>query len=129
FDDADIEMAVKGAIASKYRNAGQTCVCANRILVQDGVYDAFTKRLGETAGAMKVADGFEPGAAIGPLIDMKAVEKVEAHIADAGNEGVISTEIAPFGGMKESGIGREGSKYGIEDYLEVKYLCLGGIDR
>jgi len=217
FDDADIEMAVKGAIASKYRNAGQTCVCANRILVQDGVYDAFTKRLAETAGAMKVADGFEPGA----VIDMKAVEKVEAHIADAVkkgakvvtggkraaqggsffeptvltdvttdmvitkeetfgpvaplyrfkteedavkmandtefglasyfysrdigriwrvaealeygivgiNEGIISTEIAPFGGMKESGIGREGSKYGIEEFLEVKYLCMGGIDR
>jgi succinate-semialdehyde dehydrogenase / glutarate-semialdehyde dehydrogenase len=83
FDDADIEMAVKGAIASKHRNAGQTCVCANRLLVQNGVYDAFTKRLAETAGAMKVADGFEPGAVIGPLIDMKAVEKVEAHIADA----------------------------------------------
>jgi succinate-semialdehyde dehydrogenase / glutarate-semialdehyde dehydrogenase len=86
FDDADIEMAVKGAIASKYRNAGQTCVCANRILVQDGVYDAFTKRP-ETAGAMKVADGFEPGAVIGPLIDMKAVEKVDAHIADAVKKG------------------------------------------
>src|SRR6201981_1658489 len=229
FDDADIEMAVKslplrrqgGAIASKYRNAGQTCVCANRILVQDGVYDAFTKRLAEVAGAMKGADGFEPGAVIGPLIDMKAVEKVEAHIADALkkgakvaigghrhalggsffeptvltgvttdimitreepsgpvaplyrfktedeairmandtefglaayfysrdigrvwriaealeygivgiNEGIISTEIAPFGGMKESGIGREGSKYGIEEFLEVKYLCMGGIDR
>jgi succinate-semialdehyde dehydrogenase / glutarate-semialdehyde dehydrogenase len=221
FDDADVEMAVKGAIASKYRNAGQTCVCANRILVQDGVYDAFTKRLAETAGAMKVASGFEPGAVIGPLIDMKAVEKVEAHIADAVkkgakvvtggkraaqggsffeptvladvttdmvitkeetfgpvaplyrfkteaeavemandtefglasyfysrdigriwrvaealeygivgiNEGIISTEIAPFGGMKESGIGREGSKYGIEEFLEVKYLCMGGIDR
>jgi succinate-semialdehyde dehydrogenase/glutarate-semialdehyde dehydrogenase len=221
FDDADIEMAVKGAIASKYRNAGQTCVCANRILVQDGVYDAFTKQLAESAGAMKVADGFEPGAVIGPLIDMKAVEKVEAHIADAVkkgakvalggkrsalggtffeptvlidvttdmvitkeetfgpvaplyrfktdeeaikmandtefglaayfysrdigriwrvaegleygivgiNEGIISTEIAPFGGMKESGIGREGSKYGIEEFLEVKYLCMGGIDR
>jgi hypothetical protein len=83
FDDADIEMAVKGAIASKYRNAGQTCVCADRILVQDGVYDAFTKRLAETAGAMKVADGFEPGAVIGPLIDMK----VEAHIADAVKKG------------------------------------------
>jgi succinate-semialdehyde dehydrogenase / glutarate-semialdehyde dehydrogenase len=219
FDDADIEQAVKGAIASKYRNAGQTCVCANRILVQDGIYDAFTKRLAETAGAMKVADGFEQGAVIGPLIDMKAVEKVEAHIADAVkkgakvaigghrhalggsffeptvltdvttdmivtkeetfgpvaplyrfkndaeavkmandtefglaayfysrdigriwrvaealeygivgiNEGIISTEIAPFGGMKESGIGREGSKYGIEEFLEVKYLCMGGI--
>src|SRR5690348_25063 len=87
FDDADIEMAVKGAIASKYRNAGQTCVCANRILVQDGVYDAFTKRLAETAGAMKVADGFEPGAVIGPLIDMKAIEKVEAHIEDALKKG------------------------------------------
>jgi acyl-CoA reductase-like NAD-dependent aldehyde dehydrogenase len=87
FDDADIEAAVKGAIASKYRNAGQTCVCANRILVQDGVYDAFTQRLAETAGAMKVADGFEPGSVIGPLIDMKAVEKVEAHIADAVKKG------------------------------------------
>src|SRR5436189_92186 len=221
FDDADIEMAVKGAIASKYRNAGQTCVCANRILVQDGVYEAFTKRLSEVAGAMKVANGFEQGAVIGPLIDMKAVEKVESHIADAVkkgakvaigghrhalggsffeptvltdvttdmlitreetfgpvaplyrfksedeairmandtefglaayfysrdigriwrvaealeygivgiNEGIISTEIAPFGGMKESGIGREGSKYGIEEFLEDKYLCMGGIDR
>ena len=217
FDDADIEMAVKGAIASKYRNAGQTCVCANRILVQDGVYDAFTKRLAETAGAMKVADGFEPGAVIGPLIDMKAVEKVEAHIADAVkkgakvvtggkraaqggsffeptvltdvttdmvitkeetfgpvaplyrfsdegeavkmandtefglaayfytrdlsrswrvaealeygivglNTGLISTEVAPFGGVKESGFGREGSKYGILDYTELKYVCTG----
>src|ERR1700752_2623917 len=98
FDGADIEMAVKslplrrqgGAIASKYRNAGQTCVCANRILVQDGVYDAFTKRLAETAGAMKVADGFEPGAVSGPLIDVKAVEKVEAHIADAVKKGAQS---------------------------------------
>src|SRR5437870_9143460 len=80
-------MAVKGAIASKYRNAGQTCVCANRILVQDGVYDAFTQRLAEAAGAMKVADGFEAGTVIGPLIDMKAVEKVEAHIADALKKG------------------------------------------
>jgi succinate-semialdehyde dehydrogenase / glutarate-semialdehyde dehydrogenase len=212
-------MAVKGAIASKYRNAGQTCVCANRILVQDGVYEAFAKRLGEAVGAMKVGSGAEQGTVIGPLIDMKAVEKVEQHIEDALqkgakvavgghrhalggsffeptiltgvttdmvitreetfgpvaplyrfktdeeavtmandtefglaayfytrdigriwrvaegleygivgiNEGIISTEIAPFGGMKESGIGREGSKYGIEDYLEVKYLCMGGI--
>jgi succinate-semialdehyde dehydrogenase / glutarate-semialdehyde dehydrogenase len=93
FDDADIEMVVKGAIASKYRNAGQTCVCANRILLRDGVYDAFTKRLAETAGAMKVADGFEPGAVIGPLIDVKAVESVEAHIADAGAEGNVPTDI------------------------------------
>jgi succinate-semialdehyde dehydrogenase/glutarate-semialdehyde dehydrogenase len=221
FDDADIEEAVKGAIASKYRNAGQTCVCANRILVQDGVYDAFAKQLAEVASAMKVGNGFEQGTVIGPLIDMQAIEKVEAHIADALkkgakvvvggkrhafggsffeptvlanvttdmvitkeetfgpvaplyrfkteaeaikmandtefglaayfysrdigriwrvaegleygivgiNEGIISTEIAPFGGVKESGIGREGSKYGIEDYLEIKYLCMGGIDR
>jgi succinate-semialdehyde dehydrogenase / glutarate-semialdehyde dehydrogenase len=219
FDDADIEAAVKGAIASKYRNAGQTCVCANRIFVQDGVYDAFAKRLAEAAGAMKVGNGLEQGTVIGPLIDMKAVEKVEHHIEDALkkgakvviggkrsalggsffeptvladttsdmvifreetfgpvaplfrfkteeeaikmandtefglaayfygrdigrvwrvaealeygiigiNEGIISTEIAPFGGVKESGIGREGSKYGIEDYLEIKYLCMGGI--
>jgi succinate-semialdehyde dehydrogenase / glutarate-semialdehyde dehydrogenase len=221
FDDADIEMAVKRAIMSKYRNAGQTCVCANHILVQEGIHDAFTKRLAETASAMKVADASEPGAVIGPLIDMKAVGKTEVHIADAVkkgtkvvtdgkraaqggsffeptvltdvttdmvitkeetfgpvaplyrfkseedavkmandtefglasyfysrdigriwrvaealeygivgiNEGIISTEIAPFGGMKESGIGREGSKYGIEEFLEVKYLCMGGIDR
>ncbi len=94
FDDADIEAAVKGAIASKYRNAGQTCVRANRILVQDGVYDAFTERLAETAGAMKVADGFEPGAVIGPLIDMKAVEKVEAHIADASKRAPKSSSAA-----------------------------------
>ncbi|MGH7056125.1 MAG: aldehyde dehydrogenase family protein, partial [Stellaceae bacterium] len=87
FDDADLEMAVKGAIASKYRNAGQTCVCANRILVQDGVYDAFAERLAAAAGAMKVAQGFEPGAVIGPLIDMRAIEKVESHIADAVKKG------------------------------------------
>src|SRR5579864_8784321 len=83
FDDADIEMAVKGAIASKYRNAGQTCVCANRLLVQEGIYEAFSKRLAETAGAMKVGNGLEQGTVIGPLIDMKAVEKVETHVADA----------------------------------------------
>jgi succinate-semialdehyde dehydrogenase/glutarate-semialdehyde dehydrogenase len=221
FDDADLDMAIKGAIASKYRNAGQTCVCANRILVQEGVYDAFAKKLAEAAGAMKVGSGIEQGVVIGPLIDMKAVEKVEQHVADAVkkgakvviggkrhalggsfyeptvlanvttdmivtreetfgpvaplfrfkseaeairmandtefglaayfysrdigriwrvaealeygivgiNEGIISTEIAPFGGVKESGIGREGSKYGIEEFLEVKYLCMGGIDR
>jgi succinate-semialdehyde dehydrogenase/glutarate-semialdehyde dehydrogenase len=223
-------MAVKGTIASKYRNAGQTCVCANRILVQDGVYDAFTRRLAETAGTMKVADGFEPGAVIGPLIDMKAVEKVEAHIADALKKGakivtggkraaqggsffeptvltdvttdmVITKEetfglVAPlyrfksedeavkmandteFGlasyfysrdidriwrvaealeygivGINEGIIspkarwrdralrrhegkrhrphlaGHWGSKYGIEQFLEIKYLCMGGIDR
>jgi succinate-semialdehyde dehydrogenase / glutarate-semialdehyde dehydrogenase len=221
FDDADLDAAVKGAIASKYRNAGQTCVCANRILVQDGVYDAFAKKLADAAGAMKVGNGAEAGIVIGPLIDMKAIEKVEQHVADALkkgarvviggkrhalggsfyqptvladvttdmmvtreetfgpvaplfrfktdaeaikmandtefglaayfytrdigrvwrvaealeygivgiNEGIISTEIAPFGGVKESGIGREGSKYGIEEFLEVKYLCMGGIDK
>jgi succinate-semialdehyde dehydrogenase/glutarate-semialdehyde dehydrogenase len=219
FNDADLDLAVKGAIASKYRNAGQTCVCANRILVQDGVYDTFAGKLADAVSAMKVAPGVETGAVIGPLIDMKAVEKVEEHIGDAVkkgarvvvggkrhalggsffqptvltevntqmkvtreetfgpvaplfrfstdqqaiemandtvyglaayfysrdigrcwraaealeygivgiNEGIISTEIAPFGGVKESGIGREGSKYGLEEYLEVKYLCMGGI--
>jgi succinate-semialdehyde dehydrogenase / glutarate-semialdehyde dehydrogenase len=221
FDDADLDAAVKGAIASKYRNAGQTCVCANRLLVQDGVYDAFAKKLAEAVNAMKVGNGTEPGTVIGPLIDMKAIDKVEQHVADALkkgarvvvggkrhalggsffqptvlvdvttdmvvtreetfgpvaplfrfktdaeairmandtefglaayfysrdigrvwrvaealeygivgiNEGIISTEIAPFGGVKESGIGREGSKYGIEEFLEVKYLCLGGVDK
>jgi succinate-semialdehyde dehydrogenase / glutarate-semialdehyde dehydrogenase len=221
FDDADLDAAIKGAIASKYRNAGQTCVCANRILVQDGVYDSFAKKLAEAVSAMKVGNGTEAGTTIGPLIDMKAIEKVEQHIADAVkkgakivvggkrhalggsffqptvlsdvttdmvvtreetfgpvaplfrfktdaeaikmandtefglaayfysrdigriwrvaealeygivgiNEGIISTEIAPFGGVKESGIGREGSKYGIEEFLEVKYLCLGGVDK
>jgi succinate-semialdehyde dehydrogenase / glutarate-semialdehyde dehydrogenase len=221
FDDADLDAAVKGAIASKYRNAGQTCVCANRILVQDSVYDVFAGKLADAVAALKVGNGFEPGTAIGPLIDAKAVEKVEQHIADAVgkgakvtlggkrhalggsffeptiitgvtpdmavareetfgplaplfkfktdaeaiklandtefglaayfysrdigrifriaegleygivgiNEGIISTEVAPFGGVKQSGLGREGSKYGIEDYLEVKYLCLGGMDK
>jgi succinate-semialdehyde dehydrogenase/glutarate-semialdehyde dehydrogenase len=216
FDDADLDMAVKGAIASKYRNAGQTCVCANRLLVQDGIYDAFAERLKAAVDAMKVGNGFTEGAAIGPLIDDKAVLKVEEHIADAQakgativaggnrhelghsffqptilanatrdmaifreetfgpvaplfrfkteaeaiemandtefglasyfygrdigrvwrvaealdygivgiNEGIISTEVAPFGGVKESGLGREGSHYGIDDYLEIKYLCM-----
>jgi succinate-semialdehyde dehydrogenase/glutarate-semialdehyde dehydrogenase len=219
FDDADLDAAVDGAIASKYRNTGQTCVCANRILVQNGVYDAFTARLAQAVSGLKVADGFTEGAQLGPLINIEAVEKVEAHIADATskgariviggqrhplggnffaptiladvtpdmvvsreetfgpvaplyrfetdadairlandtefglasyfysrdigriwraaealeygivgiNTGLISTEVAPFGGMKESGIGREGSKYGIEEFLEIKYLCLGGI--
>ncbi|MBB3265467.1 succinate-semialdehyde dehydrogenase/glutarate-semialdehyde dehydrogenase [Azospirillum sp. OGB3] len=220
FDDADLDEAVKGAIASKYRNTGQTCVCANRLLVQSGVYDAFAAKLAEAVKALKVGPGLTTeGAQQGPLIDMAAVEKVEDHIRDATekgarvvlggkrhelggsffeptiladvtpamkvareetfgpvaplfrfeteeeavrmanatefglaayfysrdigrvwrvaealeygivgiNEGIISTEVAPFGGMKESGIGREGSKYGIEDYLEIKYLCMGGI--
>ncbi len=221
FDDADLDAAVKGAMASKYRNMGQTCVCANRLLVQDRVYDAFTDKLATAVAALKVADGAAEGAQQGPLIDMAAVEKVEEHIADAValgarvvvggrrhklggtffqptvlaevtprmkvareetfgpvaplfrfsteaeaiamandtefglaayfygrdigrvwrvaealeygivgiNEGIISTEIAPFGGVKESGLGREGSKYGIEEFVEVKYLCLGGLDR
>ncbi|BCP56126.1 NAD-dependent succinate-semialdehyde dehydrogenase [Kaistia sp. 32K] len=220
FDDADLDAAVEGALASKYRNAGQTCVCANRLLVQDGVYDAFAAKLKATVEAMKVGDGLEADVVIGPLIDEAAVTKVEEHIADALehgasiltggsrhsrggnffmptiladvpreakifreetfgpvaplfrfrteaeaiemandtefglasyfysrdvgrilrvaekleygivgiNEGLISTEVAPFGGMKSSGLGREGSKYGIEDYMEIKYLCLGGLD-
>jgi len=221
FDDADLDAAVEGAIASKYRNTGQTCVCANRFYVQDGVYEAFSRKLAEKVSQMKVGNGLEPGVVQGPLIDAKAVEKVEEHIADALgkgakvvvggkrhalggtffqptvlanvtaemavaheetfgpvaplfrfnteaelaeaanateyglaayfysrdigriwrtaealefgivgiNIGIISTEVAPFGGMKESGIGREGSKYGLEEFLEVKYLCMGGLDR
>ena len=219
FDDADLDAAVIGAIASKYRNTGQTCVCANRLLVQDGVYDAFAAKLKAAVEALRVGDGREPGVTQGPLINAEAVAKVEAHIADAMkrgarivtggarhprggnfftptiladvppgadifreetfgpiaplfrfktedeaiklandtefglaayfyardvgrifrvaealeygiigiNEGIISTEVAPFGGMKSSGLGREGSKYGIEEYLEIKYLALGGI--
>ncbi|MEN9704828.1 MAG: succinate-semialdehyde dehydrogenase [Pseudomonadota bacterium] len=221
FDDADLDAAVAGAIASKFRNAGQTCVCANRLLVQDGVYEAFTARLATAVAALQVGRGDAAGTTIGPLIDDKAVAKVEEHIADAVargarvalggrrhalggaffeptiltgvtpdmkvareetfgplaplfrfsteaeamrlandtesglaayfysrdvnrvwrvaealeygivgiNEGLISTEVAPFGGVKESGLGREGSKYGIDDYVELKYICLGGVDR
>jgi succinate-semialdehyde dehydrogenase/glutarate-semialdehyde dehydrogenase len=220
FDDADLDAAIEGAIASKYRNAGQTCVCANRLLVQDGVYDAFVGKLAEAVGELKVGNGLQTGVNQGPLIDMKAVEKVEEHIADAVgkgarvviggsrhalggtffqptvladvtpamavareetfgpvaplfrfttedqairmandtefglaayfyardlgrvwrvaegveygivgiNTGIISTEVAPFGGVKESGIGREGAHFGIDEFLEVKYLCMGGID-
>jgi succinate-semialdehyde dehydrogenase/glutarate-semialdehyde dehydrogenase len=219
FDDADLDQAVLGAMASKYRNTGQTCVCANRLLVQDGVYDAFAAKLKVAVEALKVGNGMEPGVTQGPLINGEAVLKVEEHIADAVkrgasvvtggkrhgnggnffeptilanvphdamifseetfgpvaplfrfkteeeairlandtpfglaayfyardigrifrvaegiesgmigiNEGIISTEVAPFGGVKESGLGREGSLYGIEEYLEVKYLALGGI--
>jgi len=221
FDDADLDAAVEGALASKYRNAGQTCVCANRIYVQDGVYDKFATKLTEKVKGFKVGAGTEQGVVIGPLIDTQGIKKVEAHVADALakgakiklggkphekgglffqptvltdvtpdmivsfeetfgpvaplirfktedeviklanntefglcgyfysrdigriwrvaealeygivgiNTGIISTEVAPFGGVKESGIGREGSKYGIEDYLVVKYLCMGGVDR
>jgi len=217
FDDADLDAAVEGAIVSKYRNTGQTCVCANRFLVQAGVYDEFARRLTSAVSRLKVGPGLEDGVTQGPLIDMAAVEKVESHIQDAVskgatvvtggkrgsgrffaptiltgvtpemavareetfgpvaplfkfetdpeaitlandteyglaayfygrdvqrvwrvaealeygivgvNTGLISTEVAPFGGVKESGIGREGSKYGIEEYLEVKYICVGGI--
>ena len=219
FDDADLDAAVEGAMASKYRNTGQTCVCVNRILVQDSVYDAFAAKLAEAVRRLKPAAGLEDGATQGPLIDDRAVEKVEEHVADARargarvtvgggrharggrffeptvlvdatpemliareetfgpvaalfrfkteaeaiamandtefglaayfygrdvarvwrvaeglesgmvgiNTGLISTEVAPFGGVKESGLGREGSKYGIEEFVEVKYLCFGGI--
>ena len=220
FDDADLDAAVEGAIASKYRNTGQTCVCANRIVVQDAVYDAFAAKLANAVTAqLKPAPGIEPGATQGPLIDDTAVAKVESHIRDAQskgakivlggkrhplggrffeptiltdvttqmlvareetfgpvaplfrfkteaealalandtefglaayfygrdiarvwrvaealesgivgiNTGIISTEVAPFGGVKESGLGREGSKYGIEEFLEIKYLCFGGV--
>ncbi|WP_156520956.1 NAD-dependent succinate-semialdehyde dehydrogenase [Magnetospirillum moscoviense] len=219
FDDADLDAAVAGAMASKYRNTGQTCVCANRILVQAGIYDSFAAKLALAVGKMVVGAGLEGETHQGPLINQAAVEKVERHIADAIakgakvmlgggrhalggtffqptiltdithsmlvareetfgpvaplfrfeteaqaiqmandtefglaayfysrdigrcwrvaealeygivgiNEGIISTEVAPFGGVKESGIGREGSKYGIEEFLEVKYLCMGGL--
>ncbi len=216
FDDADVDAAVEGAMVSKYRNNGQTCVCANRIYVQAGIYEAFAERLAARVAQLKVGDGFEPGVTAGPLISDKALAKVEEHIGDALskgaklmlggrrdargglffeptiltdvtagmkvareetfgpvaplfrfeteeeaialanqtefglasyffakdlskvfrvaealdygmvgiNTGLISTEVAPFGGIKQSGLGREGSKYGIEDYLEIKYLCL-----
>jgi len=219
FDDADLDAAVDGAMASKFRNTGQTCVCANRILVQEGVYDAFAAKLQAAVGKLKVGNGLEEGVTQGPLINAAALTKVEEHIADAVergarvlmggkrhrlggnffeptiladvprdavlfheetfgpvaplfrfkteeeaielandtefglaayfysrdigrifrvaeaiesgligiNEGMISTAVAPFGGMKASGLGREGSKYGIDEYLEIKYLAIGGI--
>ncbi|WP_273806585.1 MULTISPECIES: NADP-dependent succinate-semialdehyde dehydrogenase [unclassified Pseudomonas] len=217
FDDADLDKAVEGAIASKYRNAGQTCVCVNRLYIQDGVYDAFAEKFKAAVAKLKVGNGLEEGVTIGPLIDAKAAAKVKEHIDDAVshgakviaggkahanggsyfeptiladvpksakvskeetfgplaplfrfkdeaevielandtefglasyfyardlsrvfrvaealeygmvgiNTGLISNEVAPFGGVKASGLGREGSKYGIEEYLEIKYLCLG----
>jgi succinate-semialdehyde dehydrogenase / glutarate-semialdehyde dehydrogenase len=219
FDDADLDAAVEGAIISKYRNSGQTCVCANRFYVQDGVYDAFAEKLSAAVQMLRVGSGVEPGVTQGPLIDAAAVAKVEKHVADAVakggkvlcggkrhelggtffeptvvanaksdmlvardetfgplaplfrfktdaeaialandtefglasyfysrdvgriwraaeglesgmvgiNTGLISNEIAPFGGVKQSGLGREGSKYGMDDYLVVKYLCIGGL--
>ena len=221
FDDADLDAAVVGAMASKYRNAGQTCVCANRILVQESVFDAFTEKLVAAVKALKMGNGADEGVTIGPLINDAAFDKVSAIVNEATakgakaliggkgseakgknfyeptvlvnvdntmdvyneeifgpiaplfkfkteedairigndtpfglsayfyardigriwrvsegldygivgiNEGIISTEVAPFGGVKESGIGREGSKYGIDDYLEIKYLCMGGVN-
>ena len=219
FEDADLDAAVEGAIISKYRNAGQTCVCANRLYVQDGVYDAFAEKLAAAVRRLEVGDGMHEGVTTGPLINPEAVQKVELHIQDAVNggatvlaggkphalgglffeptiltdvdssmliareetfgpvaplfrfhdeadvirqandteyglaayfyardlsrvfrvaealeygmvginTGLISTEVAPFGGMKASGLGREGPKYGIDEYLEIKYLCMGGI--
>ncbi|QJE00412.1 NADP-dependent succinate-semialdehyde dehydrogenase [Massilia forsythiae] len=220
FDDADLDAAVEGAIASKYRNMGQTCVCANRLYVQDGVYDAFAEKLAAAVAKLQVGNGMDAGVTQGPLIEEKAVVKVEQHVADAlskgarlllggkrhelghsffqptvladvtpqmllareetfgpvaplfrfktedevvalandtefglaayfysrdigrvwrvaehletgmvgVNTGLISNEIAPFGGVKQSGLGREGSKYGMDDYLVVKYICMGGIE-
>ncbi|HEY9064459.1 MAG TPA: NAD-dependent succinate-semialdehyde dehydrogenase, partial [Burkholderiaceae bacterium] len=221
FDDADVDAAVEGAIISKYRNTGQTCVCANRLYVQRGVLKAFSDKLVAKVKAMKVGNGVDPGVVQGPLIDMKAIAKIEEHIADARkkggevltggkrhalggqffeptvlagatadmlvakeetfgplapifafdtedeviqlandtefglasyfysrdigrvmrvaeqlesgmvgvNTGLISTAEAPFGGVKQSGLGREGSKYGLDEFLEIKYICLGGLDK
>ncbi|GLQ29540.1 NAD-dependent succinate-semialdehyde dehydrogenase [Litoribrevibacter albus] len=220
FDDADMDKAIEGAMVSKYRNTGQTCVCANRFIVHEDVYETFTQRLAERSAALVVGNGMDEGVQQGPLINMAAVEKVDSLVKDAVskggkvltggqphelggtfyqptvltqlsrdmkiaqeeifgpvcpvfkfrteeeaieiandtpyglaayfysndqsrvwrvaskldygmigiNEGIISTELAPFGGMKESGMGREGSKYGLDEYLEVKYLCMGGLD-
>ena len=221
FDDAQMDAAIAGAMASKYRNTGQTCVCANRFLIQDEVYDEFSEKLADAANKLVVGDGLKGETQQGPLIDAAAVDKVEEHIADAVakgariiaggkrhelggtffeptvlvdvdtqmkvareetfgpvaplfrfstedeairlandtefglaayfysrdigriwrvaealeygivgiNEGIISTEVAPFGGMKESGIGREGAHHGLDEFLEVKYMCMGGLDR
>ena len=221
FDDADLDAAVEGAMICKFRNAGQTCVCANRILVQEGIYDAFAEKFAAAVRGIKMGDGAEDGVTVGPLISTEAAEKVTSRVTDAVdrgatielgggrsdlgerfveptiltgvtddmrvfreeifgpvaplmkfsteeeaiamandtefglasyfysrdigriwrvsealeygivgiNEGIISNEMAPFGGVKESGQGREGSKYGLDDYLEIKYMCLGGIDR
>jgi succinate-semialdehyde dehydrogenase/glutarate-semialdehyde dehydrogenase len=219
FDDADLDKAVQGAMASKYRNAGQTCVCANRIYVQDGVYDKFAEKLTAEVKKLKVGDGTQAGVTTGPLINKAAIDKVEEHIADATakgakvilggkrhtlggsffeptvmtgvttamkvareetfgpvaplfrfkteeeaiklandtefglaayfysrdvgrvwrvgegleygivgiNEGIISSEAVPFGGVKESGLGREGSHHGVEEFLELKYMLMGGL--
>jgi len=219
FDDADLDAAVEGALASKYRNAGQTCVCANRLYVQDSVYDAFAAKLADKVSQLKVGAGTEPGVMIGPLIETAAIDKVKSHVADAlakgakvllggkphergglffeptvltgvtsamqvareetfgpvaplfrfkdeaeaiamandtefglaayfysrdigrvfrvaealesgmvcANSGLLSNEVSPFGGVKQSGLGREGSRYGLDEYLEIKYLCIAGL--
>ncbi len=163
FDDADLDLAVEAAMASKFRNAGQTCVCANRILVQDGVYEAFAARLVGAVGALRVGPGRTAGTTIGPLINAQAVAKVRAHVADAldngavalagassdleptrfvapvvlsgattamrlaQEDGSIAMEMSPFGGIKQSGLGREGGQAGIEEYLELKAFHIGGL--
>jgi len=111
FDDADLDQAVQGAMISKYRNSGQTCVCANRLFIQESVYDEFSQRLVKAVEALKVGNGLEPDIQQGPLIDSAAL-----------------TKVAPFGGVKQSGIGREGSHYGMDEYLEMKYVCLAGVE-
>ena len=161
FDDADIDAAVEGAIASKYRNAGQTCVCANRLYAQDGIYDKVVKKLAAKVAKMKVGNGFDEGVTIGPLApvfrfktEQEAIDAANATIfglasyfyaRDIGritrvsealeygivgiNTGIISVEQAPFGGVKQSGLGREGSSHGLDEYLEMKYLCIGDIHK
>jgi len=155
FDDADVDEAVTGLIASKFRNAGQTCVCSNRIFVHNAIHDEFTTKFTQAVFDLKMGSGIEEGTDIGPLIDKNAADNVRSIIADAQtkgfysrdigriwrvsegldygmvgiNTGAISNEMAPFGGVKESGQGREGSKYGLDDYLEIKSLTIGGLDK
>src|SRR5207253_240023 len=138
FDDADLDAAAEGAIVSKYRNTGQTCVCANRLFVHEKVYDAFAPvaplcRVSSDAEVIELASRTGFGLAsyfysrdIGRV--WRVAEALEYGMVGV-NTGFITTEVAPFGGVKQSGIGREGSKYGIEEYIEVKYICMGGIDR